>query len=214
MQKPVGNEAHEKTLLIGSAIAGFLLSFLTGVLSGIGFGTVLLKALFFALLFTGIMYGILYLLSRLLSNVSEESEQYQESTGETVNIVLPEEQIIPEQNVQTNEYEESSDDLEKEIELVKNEQLVQKDEAIDQIKYGPIAKPLVTQDDLDVLPDIDSMSDVFAEISGTDTEQQDSTPLINYSGTATTTPGYDKESPEIIARAVQTLLRQDGKGHS
>lgn len=212
----MGSDNNEKTLLIGSAVIGFLLSFLTGIFSGIGFGTVLLKALFFALLFTGIMYGILYLLAQLLSTVSEESAQEHEPMGETVNIVLPEETLIPEQAPQSYEFADnmSTDDLEKEIELVKNEQLIQKDEELNQVKHGPIAKPLVTQDDLDVLPDIGIMSDVFADLSETSTDQHDSNPPINYSGTSTTGTAYDKESPEIIARAVQTLLRQDGKGHS
>lgn len=215
VQKPVGSDSNEKTLLILAACAGFLLSFFVGTFSGNAFGNILLRALFFALVFTGIMYGILYLLSRLLEDtITQEAEQYPEETGETVNIVLPEESIMPQEvSMPASDDSVLSEDLEKEIELVKNEQLLETSAEQVQVNHGPIAKPLVTQDDLDVLPDIDSMSDVFADISEPDASHQENPP-INYSSTTVNAPVYDKESPEIIARAVQTLLRQDGKGNS
>ncbi len=215
MQRPVGSDSNERTLLIIAACAGFLLSFFVGVFSGNAFGDILFRALFFALVFTGIMYGILFLLAKLLEDTAAENvEQYPEGTGETVNIVLPEESLMP-QETSAPVVDDSgiSEDLEKEIELVKNEQLVQTGTERVQVNHGPIAKPLVTQDDLDVLPDIDSMSDVFADIAESDADHQENPP-INYSSTTVHTPVYDKESPEIIARAVQTLLRQDGKGNS
>lgn len=214
-QRPVGSDSNEKTLLIIAALAGFMLSFFVGVFSGNAFGAILFRALFFALVFTGIMYGLLFLLAKLLEDTaSENTEKYPENTGETVNIVLPEESpMLQDASAPIIDDFGTAEDLEKEIELVKNEQLIQTGTEPVQVNHGPIAKPLVTQDDLDVLPDIDTLSDVFADIAEPDAGHEENPP-INYSSNTVHTPVYDKESPEIIARAVQTLLRQDGKGNS
>ena len=200
--------------IIISAATGFSLSFLIGVFSRIYFLTILFRALFFAGLFFGLAYGIVYVLGRLLKDIpQEEAASWTEETGENVNIVLPEEPIAPPEIPETmvSLENQSSEELEREIELVKNEQFVVDTQDSSARSKGPISRPMVTQDDLDVLPDIDSMSDAFSELSVSG-ESSEPEPLINYSGSAPKSPGYDKESPEIIAKAVQTLIQQDKKG--
>lgn len=200
--------------MIVSAATGFVLSFLIGVFSKIFFFTILFRALFVAALFFGLAYGIVFVLERLLRDVpKEETATWNEDTGENVNIVLPEEPMVPPEmpEAMSTLENQSSEELEREIELVKNEQFVVDTQDASVKSKGPISRPMVTQDDLDVLPDIDSMSDAFSELS-VSSESAEPEPMINYSGTASKSPGYDKESPEIIAKAVQTLIQQDKKG--
>lgn len=72
-------------------------------------------------------------------------------------------------------------------------------------------KPLVTMDQLDVLPDLESMSDAFSSVSDIPGASGYDGP--DYGGSAThggTSSGG--QDPAAIARAVRTLLRKDQKG--
>jgi hypothetical protein len=70
-------------------------------------------------------------------------------------------------------------------------------------------RPIVSLDQLDVLPDLDGMSDVFTATPGPGSgDEPDGFKPEALSGTGRTN-GSD---PVVIAKAVQTLLRRDQKG--
>jgi len=77
-------------------------------------------------------------------------------------------------------------------------------------------RPRVSVDDLDVLPDLDSLSSSFADIGSGNSDVEDSAASDvsyssgSFSGGASSTKGG--EDPVVIAKAVQTLLRRDQKG--
>lgn len=82
---------------------------------------------------------------------------------------------------------------------------------------GGIPRPRVSVDDLDVLPDLDSLSDSFIQPAagvfdapGSPDDSDVSYSSGSFSGGASSSK--DGGDPVVIAKAVQTLLRRDQKG--
>lgn len=78
-----------------------------------------------------------------------------------------------------------------------------------------IPRPRVSVDDLDVLPDLDSLSDSFASTLGEDDGDASPSSDASYSSGSFSSSGAGANSagdPVVIAKAVQTLLRRDQKG--
>jgi hypothetical protein len=116
--------------------------------------------------------------------------------------------------------ESSSADLAREVGQIRQGALESTNQAAatnGAARSGSIPRPRVSVDDLDVLPDLDSLSESFAEaVPGSyETLGNSSESDISYSsgsfsgGAASSKEGGD---PVVIAKAVQTLLRRDQKG--
>jgi len=86
-----------------------------------------------------------------------------------------------------------------------------------------VPRPHVSVDDLDVLPDLDGLSDSFAAAlpesasdfsdDDTDTDTDVRYSSGSFAGSRSSGgSGGDKEDPAALAKAVQTLLRRDQKG--
>jgi hypothetical protein len=210
-----------KTLSLG-ALIGFLLSFLVGVVNVIPFGYLLLRALLFA-----VLGGTLALLARFVfkkylpeaftedgapGGASEaeslEPEAVEVERGGKIDIVLPEEAAPRARD--EKEAEELDRELETEAEEMSKASLVEEVEPVDEEPARPV-RPPTTIDDVDVLPDLDSFSDSFVAPVADEEAGPQMRESVAPSG-ASRREGGDDSNPEMIAKAVRTLLQRDQKG--
>jgi len=105
--------------------------------------------------------------------------------------------------------EREMEELEREVEDIRSEGLLPQDAQADGSRDRPV-RPSVALDELDVLPDMDGMSDSFAS----DIVQSNGPGGDDPAGTASVTAGSGSgdADPAALAKAVQTLLRRDQKG--
>jgi hypothetical protein len=105
--------------------------------------------------------------------------------------------------------DEEAATLENDVQDIRSESLLlHGDSAGASDSMGP--RPSVALDELDVLPDLDSLTDSFVASSGDIVTNDDvaGSPSPYAAGSA----GSDKGDPALLAKAVQTLLRRDQKG--
>jgi hypothetical protein len=199
----------------------------------------LLRAFLLAVFFGLACFGAIMLLKRFLPELFDGSSPVDRTesgevsdTGRLVNIVLPGGEELQELSPDTSgsmQYQEApgtqaglpdrtaaaampdeqSGSLESDVQDIRSESLLLHGEgsgAADSM--GP--RPSVALDELDVLPDLDSLTDSFVASSGDIVTNDDvaGSPSPYAAGSA----GSDKGDPALLAKAVQTLLRRDQKG--
>jgi len=199
----------------------------------------LLRAFLLAVFFGLACFGAIMLLKRFLPELFDGSVPIDSGeagdlpdTGRLVNIVLPGAEDLQELSPDVSgamQYqeapagqigaldriaaagpaEEQAGTLETEVQDIRSESLLLHSDATGASDpMGP--RPSVALDELDVLPDLDSLTDSFVASSGDIVTNDDvaGSPSPYASGSA----GSDKGDPALLAKAVQTLLRRDQKG--
>ncbi len=228
----------------GAGLIAFVLSTLVGAFSRISFGIILIRALLLGILFGLLGFGVVFVYRRFLSDSSngEGSEdsfvsEGDSERGQVVDIVLPEgpgvdysavEQNrdmseddatapLPAYSGGANSHEMSSNELAKEVESIRAENTRPSSSSRD-VETAHVTsqavRPSVSMDTLDVLPDLDVLSDSFI---GSISEENDgeSAPRSDVPITGSFSSGGssgDGGDPVLLAKAVQTLLRKDQKG--
>lgn len=99
--------------------------------------------------------------------------------------------------------------IENEVQGIRSETLLPEDGQYGR-PMGKTARPSVALDELDVLPDLDSLSDSFV-LESHEADFGD-VPSAEMSSNDGVSGGSDKGDPALMAKAVQTLLRRDQKG--
>jgi hypothetical protein len=98
--------------------------------------------------------------------------------------------------------------LEQEVREISNNGLIDRTAAPGQGEDRRL-RPVVSLDQLDVLPDLDGLSDAFSIVPDSDGDSEPAGFKPNASSPVGGTNGAD---PVALAKAVQTLLRRDQKG--
>ncbi|MBP7262729.1 MAG: hypothetical protein KBB32_01015 [Spirochaetia bacterium] len=98
-------------------------------------------------------------------------------------------------------------DIESDVEAIQAESLIPKNDQPEPVSRPP--RPSVALDELDVLPDLDTLSDSFSEVVSDGDQGEEESPIY-----APVSGGSDSAAgdPAALAKAVQTLLRRDQKG--
>ncbi len=198
----------------------------------------MLRAFLLAVFFGLACFGAIMLLKRFLPELFDGSAPIERGdsgdvsdTGRLVNIVLPggeelqelssyapgsepqdmlgSQAAAPERVSAPGMGDEEAATLEHDVQDIRSESLLlHGDSTGASDSMGP--RPSVALDELDVLPDLDSLTDSFVASSGDIVTNDDvaGSPSPYAAGSA----GSDKGDPALLAKAVQTLLRRDQKG--
>lgn len=200
-------------LLAVAAGGAFLLSLLVGAIGGVGFGTLLLRALLWALIFGGLAAGIEYALKNflpeLLSAGSAENEQPSEGG---VDITLADENPHA-----RNESPAAGDDAgaADDIDDFMSETAGEDDSA----DTGTVASESRSDgaDEVEELEEVGGPTDSGSELPSFDGVEATFASAEPISAGADSVPssvdvlGSD-EDPEVVARAVRTLMNKDQEG--
>lgn len=221
--------ADIRVIVIAAAGAAFL-SALTGIISQVAFGALMLRAVLSGLGFAALAAGLSMLIRRFLPEVfggtssAESSENPSASTApeardpeHRLNIVLPGEGMESPSDVESLPAAvEPSDvgaadlrDFEREAEEIGADSLVpqggeERDEPV-----NATARPPSSFEDLDVLPDLDGLSDVFSSAAHGEMDTGEPPAKDPISTTGASRDGVDAVT---MAQAVRTLLKRDQKG--
>lgn len=203
----------------------FALSALTGVVARVPFGALALRALASALLFAAVATGAFFLARRFLPELFEsgEAEATQVREGPRVDIVVGEESDGEASDVEGLEPAPRSaragdfgevealegEGLDGEAEELRVETLMPVEAGAPPQPSGP-ARPPVSFDDLDVLPDLDGFSDSFA--SPTHGSEEEAAAMESAAAPRRSSGSADGMDPVAIAQAVRTILKKDRKG--
>lgn len=203
----------------------FALSALTGVVARVPFGALALRAFASALLFAAVAAGAFFLARRFLPELFEpgEYETAQDREGPRVDIVVGEDgygetsdvvgiDAVPRGSdtggVRPVE-ELEGEGLDGEAEELRVETLMPADAGAPPAPSGP-ARPPVSFDDLDVLPDLDGFTDSFA--SPTHGSEEEAAAMESAAAPRRSSGPADGMDPAAIAQAVRTILKKDRKG--
>lgn len=234
-----------KVGLIAAAVA-FILSFLLGIFSGALFGVLLVRAMGFALLFFILVTGAHLLLSQFTpellnpngidayegSDDGAEHTQREDHLGNLVDVSVDDETspekgpvFSPEPESQAGEEEDFTLGLDQRSQDGYTEG-AREDPGGEHPAPTAAALPLSSVDDIDVLPDLESLSDSFVSpitdgmdegtdrdtsMSGSYTKSGGPLPGGS-SGSGKTAKGGDSFDPREMAAAIQTILKRDQKG--
>lgn len=220
-----------------SAAAGLValaLSVIVAIFSRVPFGILVLRAVVVSLAVFGLAYGIIMLLKRQLPELFGDAAPYAaEPSGAVVDISIddnsdlsfpaaapiaaqapPEREEAPAREAASAREVDGLDQLEREVEDLHAESLLPR-EAGAQAGQGAPVRPSVTLDELDVLPDMDSMSDSFSSevVSGLGAAEDDfPAGTISSGDRGSASSSGAAGDPAVLAKAVQTLLKRDQKG--
>ncbi len=226
-----------KTLIIGGAAFGFILSFITGLIGGVLFGVILLRALIFAVLFALAAILIIKLIEAFvpeLLNDEDAQESFNEGNfdtdsddavkGSNLDVTIEDEiededgrieavEELDEDGIVSSEYDIQS------LESAKNDNSGSEED-------GPVGEKTEDPEDTEEadeseesdetetpeeLPDIESFSDGF-DTSGANTEGLSNIDGSSYGNVKSAeVMGGMHETGEIV-KAVQTVLKKDQEG--
>jgi hypothetical protein len=212
--------------------SAFGIAFLTGIIAGVGFGTIILRALIGAAVFAGLGYGFYIVIStrlpELVSDTSASSATAEaEGYGQNVDIVVDDEDGVPgsEEELPAAEAEEleAADEAEGEAEELEEvtddeppgspegeDELVEEVEEVSASSGASGAAAGSERDDVDensvdTLPDIGGFAGDFAG-EGTEVVEDDEG---TSSGSSRAREHGIQENPEVIAKALQTVIKRD-----
>jgi hypothetical protein len=196
--------------------AGFILSLLIGMISGAGFLMALIRALIFAALFAGMAAGASWLIVHFLPELIEAEDAEVNVPGSRVNISV--EGDVPEDGLDPNADSFGGNvlGLDHGAETGYTEG---KDESVP--AFGAAAETASTvpavptasdqgeeADAVDVLPDLEAMSEVFLPPAG---EEELSSPQRSVAGNRPENLEGDFNAKEMAA-AIRTILKREEKG--
>lgn len=207
---------------IAAAIAS-LLSALTGLLSRVTFGALMVRAILSGLAFAALAGGAIWIARKFLPELYSDGSAASPSASEVepehrLNIVLPGEgedspsdvEAIPEAMDPGSVGEEELRDLDREAEEIGTDSLVPAEEASAVGETPRVsARPPASFEELDVLPDLDGLSDVFSTASH---ESIDAGTPAARDPISTSGASRDGVDAVVMAQAVRTLLKRDQKG--
>jgi len=211
---------NPKFSLISAAVA-FILSFLIGLLSGAAFLAVLLRALSFSVAFFVLSFVAYWLLARyipeLLSPEGDGTDSDQEGReSEATAIGARVDVSVGDDEDYTGSENPSPDDAEENtVALDQNDKDGYTEDVLVSSASAPStgavpALPAGYRDDVDVLPDLDGMSDSFVSPIADESTGND------HPGTPRKQRGAGGDSGSFdsheMAAAIQTLLKRDQKG--
>ena len=230
-----------------AATAAFILSFLLGIFSGALFWVLLVRAVGFALLFFILVMGARWLLSQFVpellnpSEVDAEEEKAdsadhapgEDHLGKLVDVSVDDESTMETGGGFSVESPGREAEEEEEFALGLDQQgqdgytgEAGEDTGSVHPATTTAALPSGSVEDIDVLPDLESLSDSFispvtegmdngedndTSMSGTYTKS--GVPISGGSrGSGKTPKGGDSFDPQEMAKAIQTILKRDQKG--
>ncbi len=206
-----------------AAGAAFLVSALTGFASQVAFGALMLRAVLSGAAFAALGAGASFLARKFLPEMYGEplaSESVSlnpdlPGTEHRLNIVLPggdeaaaDVEPLTEASDPGSVGEEDLRNLERDAAEFGTDSLVPEEET-DQPDQSASARPPASFDDLDVLPDLDGLSDVFSSASHEDIGAGEPPARDPISTTGASRDGVDAVA---MAQAVRTLMKRDQKG--
>lgn len=206
-----------------AAGAAFLVSALTGLVNQVSFAALLLRAVLSGAAFAALGIGASFVARSFLPELFREFPSPEtasdplspEESKHQVNIVLPSEieasesmEELPGATDPGSVGEEDLRNLERDAQEIGTDSLVPEEEP-GEIQKPASARPPASFDDLDVLPDLDGMSDVFSAASHEDIDPGQSSARDPISSTGASRDGIDAVT---MAQAVRTLLKRDQKG--
>ena len=206
-----------------AAGAAFLVSALTGLVSQVAFGALLLRAVLSSAAFAALGAGAAYVARTFLPELFGESPHPDSAAPvpgladaeHHLNIVLPggdeaaeDVEDLPEATDPGSVGEDELRNLERDAEEIGADSLVPEEESREAQAPAP-ARPPASFDDLDVLPDLDGLSDVFSAASHEDIDAGEAPARDPISTTGASRDGIDAAT---MAQAVRTLLKRDQKG--
>ncbi len=206
-----------------AAGAAFLVSALTGIVSQVAFGALLLRAILSGAAFAALGAGAAYVARVFLPELFGEPSHPDSAAPvpgiadaeHHLNIVLPggdeaaeEVEELPEAVDPAGAGEDDLRNLEREAAEIGSDSLVPEEESRE-ARAPASARPPASFDDLDVLPDLDGLSDVFSAASHEDIAAGEAPARDPISTTGASRDGIDAAT---MAQAVRTLLKRDQKG--
>jgi len=221
-----------------AALAAFLLSFIVGVVSGAGFLIVLIRALVFAVAFFGLSAAAFALASRflpeLLDGSASEGEASEEDVGIGSRVDLSVGDERDDQGIAYAQEAEASDlvdDAESETVgsggyedgseipagLDQGGEDGYTDRGIGSDSPGERVSPALpsgTLEDVDILPDLEGMTDSFVSTIAEEADAYASAPSGVSSSRESRVPDGSGGSFDAreLASAIQTILKRDQKG--
>jgi hypothetical protein len=215
--------SSEIRILSIAAGAAFLVSAVTGLASRVSFGALLLRAVLSGAAFAALGAGAAYIARIFLPELFGETSGPDSAAPvpgpaeaeHHLNIVLPggeeaveEVEELPDALDPAGAGEDDLRNLEREAAEIGADSLVPEEESRE--ARSPVsARPPASFDDLDVLPDLDGLSDVFSAASHEDIDAGEAPARDPISTTGASRDGIDAAT---MAQAVRTLLKRDQKG--
>ena len=206
-----------------AAAAAFLVSALTGLLNQVSFGALVLRAVLSGAFFAAIAACAVFFARKYLPEIFGESGPELTSapgldlqdTEHRLNIVLPGDgedaedvETLPEAVDPGSVGEEELRDLERDAAEIGTDSLVPAEEE-SETPQPSSARPPASFEELDVLPDLDGLSDVF---TGAPREDITAGEPLSRDPISTTGASRDGVDALAMAQAVRTLLKRDQKG--
>jgi len=218
------------TGLRASAVAGLValvLSVIVAIFSRIPFGILVLRAVLVSVCVFGLTYAINYILRLKLPELFSDAESSgDDAVGTVVDISIDDGgDLAYPQSLDTqadaqparaatealDQDDQAMGQLEREVEELHSDSLLPKEAGSAPGQPG-VVRPSVTLDELDVLPDMDSMGDSFSSevVSGLGSAEDDFPAGTGPSSALSSSSSAG--DPAVLAKAVQTLLKRDQKG--
>lgn len=216
----MSSDIRVMTIAAGTA---FLVSALTGFVSQVAFGALMLRAALSGAAFAALGAGASLLARKFLPEIYGEPHASESDspnpdlpgTEHRLNIVLPggddtatDVEPLTETADPGSVGEEDLRNLERDAAEFGSDSLVPEEEA-NESPQSASARPPASFDDLDVLPDLDGLSDVFSSASHEDIDAGEPPARDPISTTGASRDGVDAVT---MAQAVRTLLKRDQKG--
>lgn len=208
--------ASEIRIPVIAASAAFVLSIVTGLFARVGAGTLFLRALLFAALFGAGAFFIGVLARRFLPETFEEETDAVSSDdriGTKIDIVLPGGESasdVPhemEEVFDQGAVETEMGRLEEEVESIRAEPLLPAENERLSDAGGP-ARPIVSPEDLDILPDLEGFSESFSEIPSAENGGAEAPQTFGSSSRSSA----EDSNATLYAKAIHTILQKDQKG--
>jgi hypothetical protein len=219
--------ADIRVMIIAAACAS-VLSVLTGLISQVAFWSLVLRALLSGVGFAALAAGALFLAHKFMPEIFGEDsapEPFVAPAPEPehrLNIVLPgdgesgvEEAPAEVENLSSSTPEPGNvgdaelRDFDREAEEIGTDTLVPQDATEVEEQPKTPARPPAAFEDLDVLPDLDGLSDSFTAAANEDIDAGSPPERDPISTTGASRDGVDAAT---MAQAVRTLLKRDQKG--
>lgn len=219
-------------------IAAFSLSFILGIFARADFFMLLLRALLAGIFSSGLSIAAYFILDNFLPEFfnSEDSQidagMDRAQSGKAVDIVLDDDEAAREmasvqrkaelfRNPFGDAPESRKSSLEGDAESLKDDPILLKEESENESDDDTSSLPIAVQNDLDVLPDLEGLSDTFIQPLQGDSDFSSDDRLksayqdLNETPTQSTTRSSgssDGRDTETIVKAVRTLMARDKKG--
>lgn len=226
-------------VFIAFGIAAFSFSFILGIFARADFFMLLLRALLAGIFSSGLSIGAYFILDNFLPEFFNSSDfnidaGMENSTGKAVDIVLDDDEAAREmasvqrkaelfRNPFGDAPESRKSSLEGDAESLKDDPILLKEENEGESESDEdnSSIPLAVQNDLDVLPDLEGLSDTFIQpLQGDGDFQSDDRLKSAYQdlndtpsqSTTRSSGSSDGRDTETIVKAVRTLMARDKKG--